>query len=89
MCVYRSLEGEYDYQSWSVKGIPGIVRDKGILRSTKGLRKFGGEYGYQSWSVKGIPGIVRDKGILGSTKGLRKCVLEEAWSGNMIIKVCQ
>ena len=39
MCVYRSLEGEYDYQSWSVKGIPGIVRDKGILGSTKGLRK--------------------------------------------------
>ena len=31
MCVYRSLEGEYDYQSWSVKGIPGIVRDKGTL----------------------------------------------------------
>ena len=72
-----------------MKGIPGIVRDKGILRSTKCLRKFGGEYGYQSWSVKGIPGIVRDKGILGSTKGLRKCVLEEAWSGNMIIKVGQ
>ena len=39
ICVYRSLEGEYDYQSWSVKGIPGIVRDKGILGSTKGLRK--------------------------------------------------
>ena len=31
ICVYRSLEGEYDYQSWSVKGIPGIVRDKGTL----------------------------------------------------------
>ena len=56
MCVYRSLEGEYDYQSWSVKGIPGIFRDKDIL---------------------------------GSTKGLRKCVLEEAWRGNMVIKVDQ
>ena len=39
MCVYRSLEGEYDYQSSSVKGIPGIVHDKGILGSTKRVKK--------------------------------------------------
>ena len=38
MCLQK-LGGEYGYQSWSVKGIPGIVRDKGILGSTKGLRK--------------------------------------------------
>ena len=30
MCVFGNLGSEY-YQSWSVKGIPGIVRDKGTL----------------------------------------------------------
>ena len=30
MCVCGNLSSEY-YQSWSVKGIPGIVRDKGTL----------------------------------------------------------
>ena len=38
MC-FQKLGGEYGYQSWSVKGIPWIVRDKDILGSTKGLRK--------------------------------------------------
>ena len=30
VCIQK-LGGEYGYQSWSVKGIPGIVRDKGTL----------------------------------------------------------
>ena len=30
MCILGNLSSEY-YQSWSVKGIPGIVRDKGTL----------------------------------------------------------
>ena len=30
MCIFGNLSLEY-YQSWSVRGIPGIVRDKGTL----------------------------------------------------------
>lgn len=30
MCIFGNLSSEY-YQSWSVKGIPGIARDKGTL----------------------------------------------------------